>query len=299
METTLQTPSAHKIITSDYLEEKVYPTQYPALIIAHDTSHREVPMHWHRGLEIAHAISGDLLFTVGAEKHTVKAGETLLISPYDIHGAVIGKPYKGISITFNADIVDRLYPFADRYLFDINAPNASDENRKQLNSLIMTVAAKMASKKHDHGFLVNAALYEMLALLYRSFTYDVRRPEEIRRGRNIIQAIIGYLNAHYTEPLTEAFVSEQFGYSREHFSRLFKKATGNGFKEYLTELRLEDAYTKVVTSNIPLADISVKCGFPNKASLNAAFQKRYRCTPKELRQIQRPMLAGTRPQHTV
>ncbi|WEV72765.1 AraC family transcriptional regulator [Bifidobacterium sp. ESL0790] len=287
MDARQDTPRAHKIITSDYLEEKVYPEEYPALVIVHNNSHREVPTHWHRGMEIAHAISGNLLFTVGAKKHTVRAGETLLISPYDIHGAVIRDPYKGISITFNADIVNRLYPFADRYLFDIDAPKASDDDRERLNELITTVTEQATSKKHDSGFLLNAALYEMLALLYRNFAYDVRRPEEIRRGRNIIQAIIGYLNAHYTEPLNENFVAEQFGYSREHFSRLFKKATGNSFKEYLTELRLQDAYAKVLTSTIPLADISDSSGFPNKASLNYAFQRRYDFTPKELRQLGR------------
>ncbi|MDF7640544.1 AraC family transcriptional regulator [Bifidobacterium sp. ESL0784] len=276
-----------QIITADYLEEKLYPTEYPALIIIHDNNHEHVPAHWHRGMEIAHADKGTLQLSLDAEHHTITTGDTLLISPYTIHHAFIDSPYQGISITFNAEVVDRLYPFADRCLFKWFAPTASDDDREEVNEIIEEVRRLFISRKIGDGFLLNAALYRLLALLYTNFICGTRKPEEIRRGRNIVQAVIGYIDSHHAEAITETFVAREFGYSREYFSRFFKKAIGKGFKEYLTELRLKDAHAMLLSSHASLSDICAKTGFPNTTSLSKSFYERYHVTPKEFRRQNR------------
>ncbi|WEV58653.1 AraC family transcriptional regulator [Bifidobacterium sp. ESL0728] len=276
-------PTYNTVITSDYLEEDVYPEESPALVIIHDSNHEYVHPHWHRGLEIVHSDTGPARFTVDNKVYDIESGDTLIISPYDLHHALIDSPYRGISVTFNGDTIAKLYPFADRYRFSWTAPNASDNDRASLVALLTRIMELSNHQARDRSFLINAALYEMLSLLYTRFTCGIRRPEEIRRGRNIIMEIIGYLNKHYTEPLTETFVAQQFSYSREHFSRLFKRATGNSFKEYLTELRCEDAHAKLLNSKSSVAEISQATGFPSAKSLNDAFRKRYGISPREYR----------------
>ncbi|WEV67034.1 AraC family transcriptional regulator [Bifidobacterium sp. ESL0769] len=278
-------PTYNTVITPDYLEEDVYPEEYPALVIIHDSNYEYVHPHWHRGLEIVHSASGDARFTVGNKVYDIESGDTLIISPYELHHALIDSPYRGISVTFNGDIIAKLYPFADRYRCSWLAPTASDDDRASLVALLMRIMELSNRQERDRSFLINAALYEMLSLLYTRFTCGIRRPEEIRRGRNIIMEIIGYLNKHYTEPLNETFVAQQFGYSREHFSRLFKRATGNSFKEYLTELRCEDAHAKLLNSKSSVADISRAAGFPSATSFNAAFRQRYGTSPREYRAV--------------
>lgn len=276
-------PTYNTVITPDYLEEDVYPEEYPALVIIHDSNYEYVHPHWHRGLEIVHSASGDARFTVDNKIYDIKSGGTLIISPYELHHALIDSPYRGISVTFNGDIIAKLYPFSDRYRFSWSATTASDDDRSSLVNLLTRIMELSNRQERDRSFLINATLYEMLSLLYTRFTCGIRRPEEIRRGRNIIMEIIGYLNKHYTQPLTETFVAQQFGYSREHFSRLFKRATGNSFKEYLTELRCEDAHAKLLNSKSSVADISQAAGFPSATSFNAAFRQRYGTSPREYR----------------
>lgn len=90
------------------------------------------------------------------------------------------------------------------------------------------------------GFKLNMLLYELLSLLYSRFVSGVRRPELVRSGRNITMQIIGYMTSHRKQHLEATDVAREFGYGREHFCRLFRKATGKTFKEFLTDLRLDD-----------------------------------------------------------
>ena len=77
------------------------------------------------------------------------------------------------------------------------------------------------------GFKLNMLLYELLSLLYSRFVSGVRRPELVRSGRNITMQIIGYMTSHRKQHLEATDVAREFGYGREHFCRLFRKATGN------------------------------------------------------------------------
>ncbi len=120
------------------------------------------------------------------------------------------------------------------------------------------------------GFKLNMLLYELLSLLYSRFVSEVRRPELVRSGRNITMQIIGYMTSHRKQHLEATDVAREFGYGREHFCRLFRKATGKTFKEFLTDLRLDDACRKLSGSSASIASIARECGFPDTRALQTA-----------------------------
>lgn len=115
------------------------------------------------------------------------------------------------------------------------------------------------------GFKLNMLLYELLSLLYSRFVSEVRRPELVRSGRNITMQIIGYMTSHRKQHLEATDVAREFGYGREHFCRLFRKATGKTFKEFLTDLRLDDACRKLSGSSASIASIAREMRFPRYA----------------------------------
>ena len=127
------------------------------------------------------------------------------------------------------------------------------------------------------GFKLNMLLYELLSLLYSRFVSEVRRLELVRSGRNITMQIIGYMTSHRKQHL-------EFGYGREHFCRLFRKATGKTFKEFLTDLRLDDACRKLSGSSASIASIARECGFPDTRALQTAVQRKYGIRAQEYRE---------------
>ena len=101
----------------------------------------------------------------------------------------------------------------------------------------------------------------------------------VRSGRNITMQIIGYMTSHRKQHLEATDVAREFGYGREHFCRPFRKATGKTFKEFLTDLRLDDACRKLSGSSASIASIARECGFPDTrgrrpCNANTAYARR-------------------------
>lgn len=282
--------SAHQyntVISPDFLEEDIYPEGYPGLVIVHHDNDELVSAHWHQGLEAIHIIRGGGTFQVEDQHYMLSDNDSLLISPYQMHqGRTVDHSQgmvKIISVTFNNEVVGRIYPFADRFLFSLSAPHANAEDRKNLDQLMLEIGSLYEQQDTASAFLLNAALFQLLHLLYTRFTIGVRPPESIRSGRNVTRQILGYLANHHAENLTERTVAAYFGYSREHFSRLFRKTTGTTFKSYLTKLRLAEARTNMDRSNGPISGIAADAGFPSLTSFTRAFTREYGITPRQYR----------------
>ena len=66
-------------------------------------------------------------------------------------------------------------------------------------------------------------------------------------------------------------------------SRLFKEATGKGFKEYVTDKRLEYARELLETTNYNVSEISAMAGFENTVYFSNVFKAKYGLPPTQYR----------------
>ena len=66
-------------------------------------------------------------------------------------------------------------------------------------------------------------------------------------------------------------------------SRIFKEATGTGFKEYITQKRLAYACHLLETSQISVAQIAADCGFENANYFTTVFKNEYGIPPSKYR----------------
>jgi AraC family transcriptional regulator len=80
-----------------------------------------------------------------------------------------------------------------------------------------------------------------------------------------------------------ATLAAETGYSRAHFLRTFRAATGQTPHRYLMELRLEKARTLLAGGAMALIDIAAECGFSSHAHLTTAFRSRFGMSPSAYR----------------
>lgn len=279
------------LIDPDYREENAYPKDYPVLVIIHNSLEERARAHWHPGLEFVYSSHGSCPFVIDGRETPLDTGDVLLINPYSIH---YGTPTDDggptplvLSVTFNDEILEPIYPFADRYKLSLQSPRATRDDRERLTQLGEDIIRWQSSDESLRGFELNKLLYELLTLLYSKFVSGVRHPELTRSGRNITMQIIGYMTSHHTQNLEAATVAKEFGYSREHFCRLFRKATGMTFKEFLTDLRLDDACRNISNTSASIASIAKECGFPDTRALQTAMRRKYSMGAQEYREKQR------------
>jgi AraC family transcriptional regulator len=97
--------------------------------------------------------------------------------------------------------------------------------------------------------------------------------------RRILRRVIDRMEAGLDADLTLAALATESGYSRAHFARMFKAATGQTPHRYLLELRLARAQSMLMNRALPLTDIALACGFSSHAHLSTAFRSRFGVAP--------------------
>lgn len=98
-----------------------------------------------------------------------------------------------------------------------------------------------------------------------------------------LMPILNYIDDHFSEDFSMTVLAELAGISSQHLCRIFKETMHMRPMEYVTYRRLKEAKTLLRHTGLPIAEIGVKCGFPDAGYFSTIF-KRYECmSPAEYR----------------
>ncbi|MCM3749600.1 response regulator [Paenibacillus pasadenensis] len=106
-----------------------------------------------------------------------------------------------------------------------------------------------------------------------------------------IEMALQYIGAHFREEsLSLERIAAVVYLNPVYFSQLFKQKTGQGFKDYLIGLRLEEARQLLRESDLKLAEITERIGYQDMRHFTQVFRKRCQMTPTEYRQDKKKTL---------
>jgi|GEM_PF-2445838 len=120
-------------------------------------------------------------------------------------------------------------------------------------------------------FLLNLGIQTQLSATSQQ---TVQRISDIKR----------WLDRHYAEEITVAFMAEKANLSPHWFGDAFRKTIGLSPKAYLISLRLEHAAHLLVETEYSVTDIAQRVGYADLSNFIRAFEKRYHLPPHTYRQ---------------
>jgi AraC family transcriptional regulator len=167
--------------------------------------------------------------------------------------------------------------------------NLSDPATQQLMTLLIADANEGYTTERLYTESLTHALAVRMLFLGRS-----TQPETNNRGTNglprpVLRRIIERMRSFDSDLSLQALANES-GYSRVHFVRMFRAATGYSPHNYLLNLRLERARELLKNPSLSLIDIALDCGFSSHSHLSRLFHKRVGITPSAYRRGLRPEL---------
>ena len=92
-----------------------------------------------------------------------------------------------------------------------------------------------------------------------------------------------YIEKHKTEELSLADVAKAAGASVFHFCKVFHKATGVTFTDYVARVRVEDARTRLLNPNLRISEIAYDVGFQSLTQFNRTFRRVFGQSPTKFR----------------
>ena len=91
-----------------------------------------------------------------------------------------------------------------------------------------------------------------------------------------------YLDAHYSEEITLETAADFVGFSKFHFTRLFKVYSGTTFHDVLRRKRILAAQ-RLLSTGASVTDVAFQTGFTSLASFGRCFKNQTGMTPSEYR----------------
>lgn len=230
--------------------------------------------------------SGEQIIEEGNRRIKIKAGECAFIRRN--HRLLMYKNnkgddlYKGISLTFNRNLLKTFYSGFDKRTFsrEIAIPEKNVfkiENRADITSLFQSLTPYFDENIQPSQQVVHLKLQEGIYALLNTakhffpILFDFTDPWKID--------IMDFLNDHYMDDLTMEQIAAYTGRSLATFKRDFKKASHLSPQKWLIKKRLESAYVKIKEEGKKIQDVYMEVGFKNPSHFSTAFKKQYGVSP--------------------
>lgn len=222
----------------------------------------------------------------------VQPGEILIIPPNELHRLVA--PETGSRFIFLIDVsfmfglqgFTGISPLIKDYLHI--TPEAYGPIYNELYQLLVQIRTEYFSSSHYYELTIHSHLLNFFVLLGQDHLNKVdmysglnslMQKEYMQRFNNVLN----YINEHFAEDLTLEEVADCSGFSKFHFTRLFKKYTDTTFYEYLVYRRIQEAERLLADADMTITDVALYSGFSSISTFNRTFKQKKNCTPREYR----------------
>ena len=123
-------------------------------------------------------------------------------------------------------------------------------------------------------------LLELLAVFAeRQTAYE----PHIEKNSAKLRLALNYIDKNYMYDISLDELANASGYSKFHFSRLFRKFSGTSLSDYLNRRRIREAALLLEKTDMTVTDAAMKSGFSSITTFNRVFKSIQGCTPSEFK----------------
>ena len=244
--------------------------------------------HFHDYYEIVIYMGGDIRYICEDKTLLPEPGDIILAPPSVLHTSML--------------VADSRY---DRYVFYLypSAFNAFDggaltyflqsgsrpyiylkhENRQEMFSLLANIESALLVHEAGGRTLALSYILQLFFLINHYFNDSSKHDPHFPATAMEIKR---YIDDNFAQITSVTQVAEQFFYSREYVSRLFKQNLNISIKEYLQQRRIIWAREALQTP-MSINDICYQAGFRSMSSFINTFSSLTGVTPSRYRQLAR------------
>lgn len=255
-----------------------------------------VPWHWHEELELGYIEQGVSVIRTINQEYPVHQGNGFFINTNVVDTKINGSPgspalevnhiFHPIFIGghFGSRITTKyLNPILQNQQIAVHIiRRGSKEADALLDQLILL---REMNRKPNQEILIRNTLSDAWLLLLDEIEKHFEAPQVIETEKQIrIKSMLSYIHRNFGEKITLEEIAAAANISAREANRIFQKTVRQTPFEYLLSYRLSRAKELLSRSDLPVTEISYRCGFTDSAYMGKQFRKATGMTPKEYRQ---------------
>lgn len=246
-----------------------------------------MPYHWHTEYEIIRVLEGEFSLIIDDKKILAHKGDIIFIQDGFFHG---GTPNNCIyeCIVFDMKLLLKENHICTKQIQDITnhkkvikhkLPNNINDLKICCNNLFES----MKSKNIGHEFVTQGSLYHLLGIILSNELYENRKRITKKSQERLLQFknVISLIESEYSNTLSLDDLAKACCMTPKYFCRFFFEMTNKTPIEYLNYYRIESACEQLLTTDYPITEIALNCGFNDVSYFIKTFKKHKGITPKQ------------------
>lgn len=244
----------------------------------------DVPVHSHSQYELLAFFNGSTYIQSSSHAYQFQGGQCCLLQPRTYHLRRCSADTTKFSTMF------------------IQGPDSSPlavlkEPCLQLRCApeILSWFSALEKELHSHSLGADSNVQALASLILVAVLRELDGQHK-RQGSDQNSSLLryediidDYIALHYAEDLRIGDLAEQVGITARHLARIIRQSYGCTFRQRLLEIRLYYAREYLTTTQLPVSQIAIRCGFTAESAFSAAFRKNIGCTPTQYRRKQQDL----------
>lgn len=174
-------------------------------------------------------------------------------------------------------------------LFETNSlklvkPFTSLKLKPEQTQTLSELFAKMQEEEKEKDCYYRSIVNSYFCIALDKFLRMISGENKINYEKELVGGIKNYIKENYNQQIDFERIASSFGYSYDRFRHIFRKETKTSLHQYLMECRLYASKQMLLTTDMQIKDIALRCGFGSSIHFNNFFKKKMKISPLQFRQ---------------
>ncbi|MDF2941864.1 MAG: hypothetical protein K0S01_722 [Herbinix sp.] len=129
------------------------------------------------------------------------------------------------------------------------------------------------------------SVFDMIKYVNYMFDRITELIMEVQQTTTIVEKAKKYIQQHYTEAIDRNDVANNVYLTPNYLSKLFNKETGVTIRDYVNQLRIDEAKRLLNTTRKAISTIAMDVGYENISYFSTVFKKYCGCNPDNWRKL--------------
>lgn len=247
-----------------------------------------IPVHWHDEVEIIFVKKGKVTISIQEEVFHAQPGDLFFVNSGELHFMesddmsveyyTILFPLEFISFQSEDAIEKEVFlPLRQKQLL---FPIVPEEQKKQLIQWIEQMILVNEEKIAGYQLRTRILLLELVDFLLKEECF---KTADFSNATSLQRDLVAFVQKHYTEKISLSMLAQEFHLSEKYVSWYFKEHFSISFMQYVVHLRMSKAKDMLVTTDLPITEVALSCGYPSVNLFIRNFKEMYNVTPLQYR----------------
>lgn len=247
--------------TVEYIEKRF-------VMLYDNVEYEDYPTHWHHATEIIMPLQNPFVVSIGDDKYVLNEKDMIIIPPGELHTLI---SQEGRRLIFQCDnSVLGEAPALEQLMPVITTPICiNSQSDKELYVLAQKTMLDIYDDYYSNSEIADVRIYSKLLNLFvairevqinkqeKSMDCSKNKLFEYSEKFNLI---LKYIDKNYMYDITLEQLADIAGYSKYHFSRIFKQYNSVSYIQYINARRTKAAETLLLDPELPITEVAMRSG---------------------------------------